>query len=68
MRCVRLKTKLKHTEETGVVNNQLLHHGLYMRRYDREVANIRKLLLSKYITIKDCDKNCDTVTPYMVSL
>ena len=68
MRCVRLKTKLKHTEETGVANSQLLHHDLYMRRYDREVANTRKLLLSKYITIKDCDKNCDTVTPYMVSL
>ena len=62
------ENKAQHTEETGVANSQLLHHDLYMRRYDREVTNTRKLLLSKYITIKDCDKNCDTVTPYMVSL
>ena len=36
MRCVRLKRKLKYTEETGVANSQLLHHDLHMRRYDRE--------------------------------
>ena len=36
MRCAHLKTKLKYTEETGVANS--IHHNIYIRQYDREVA------------------------------